>query len=163
MNRNLSIWLSFLLVLHCILLESNLPVNTLETNSDIKPHLILTKKPNVHLSKSYFSMRRKLVSVIKKTLTPEIFKSWQKNLQKKKVALKDLSNSDLREILIELENEPVSSNGRKLVGLPEKVTENATMNTYIKELTGGTLSVRLANLPQVVMVNQAPYYQYLVI
>ena len=118
------------------------------------------KKTHRKLSKTYFRIRRKLVEDLRQALTPVIFMSWKDSMMKKGIPLSKLTNEDLRKLLIDSTTVP-AKDARKLMAGGDKVVESGAINTYIKELTGGNLSVRLPNLPQVVMVNQSPYYQYL--
>ena len=136
----------------------------IKSSSSPESKVDLSQKPKstkpIKMPKNYRRIRRKLILNLKNQITPIVYNLFIKSLHKKHVLLKNLNNSDLKQFIQDMFYPKLTKNQRKLQD-PTEVKEQATVNTMIREVSGGNLSVRLSNLPQVVMVNQAPYYQYI--
>ncbi len=76
------------------------------------------------------------------------------------INLSKLSSRKLTELLLINKKIQIKKKSRKLPGPQDFVNVRAWNKVDINKITGGKLSVSLPNLPQVVMVNQNPYYSY---
>lgn len=108
------------------------------------------------------SSRQLALVHLKKTLGRRLFSDLTNDLKRKRIDITKLDSKD-----IDYLNQFYHRNylmQRKLPRMPAGPLpgpiESAHIDSNYKEVSGGSFALRLPNLPQVVMVNQSPYYQY---
>ena len=132
------------------------------THSQLKPvprRTSLTKSsPKAQTNES----RRLALRNLKKILGKRMFLDLASDLKRKRIDITKLDSKDL-DYLNQLYHRNYLMQ-RKLPRMPGGLLpgpiESAHIDSNYKEVSGGSFALRLPNLPQVVMVNQSPYYQY---
>lgn len=95
---------------------------------------------------------------IQRLLGKKEFKLWKRKLAKSGITVSKLPLESLNEFVKAFKETKDETPRKLLVGFNN--ADHSTVSYKIKDMSGGSLSVRFPDLPRAIVVNQTPYYQY---